>query len=289
MRDQQLQLIDGRKLGFREYGPEDGKPVFYFHGSPSSRVELEIFSGEEFFNSEKIRVIAVDRPGMGTSDFQPDRKILDWPEDILALVKTLKINRFGIISYSLGGPYGLACAYSLHNHLTRVALVSGSALFTNTDLMENINQGTRNYINLPREKPLAARLFLRFMRIMTFLAPGMTVKNAESLLPDSDKLAVSDLETQKAFIGMLREAFRQGIKGPFQDSLLAVQDWGFQLCDIKTPVLIWHGEVDQNIPVTMAHRAADEILGSELKIFEGEGHLSLFKNHMKEIFHSVVD
>jgi pimeloyl-ACP methyl ester carboxylesterase len=289
MQDHQFQLNSGRNVGYREYGPKDGKPVFYFHGSPSSRVELEIFSDEEFFNSKKIRVFAVDRPGMGISDFQPGRKILDWPEDILALAKSLKIDRFSILAYSLGGPYGLACAYALPKHLNRVAIVSGSALFTITNLMEKINQGTKNYINLPREKPFAARLFLRLMRSMTFFAPRFMVKNAKSLLPDPDKLAVSDLDTQEAFIGMLREAFRQGIKGSFQDSLLAVQNWGFHLRDIKLPVLIWHGDVDQNIPVVMAHHAADEIHGSELKIFEGEGHLSLFKNHIEEIFHSVVD
>ena len=36
---QTLTLSDGRTLGFAEWGDPDGKPVFYFYGSSSSRLE----------------------------------------------------------------------------------------------------------------------------------------------------------------------------------------------------------------------------------------------------------
>ena len=111
--NQQITLPDGRRLGYDERGPSDGKPLFYFHGSPSSRVESNLYVNDELLQSLNIRLIVVDRPGIGLSDFQKDRLLLDWPQDVLALAEHLKIERFPVLAYSLGGPYGAACAYTM--------------------------------------------------------------------------------------------------------------------------------------------------------------------------------
>ena len=92
--DQQFKLPDGRRLGYDEYGSSDGKSLFYFHGSPSSRVESTLFISEELLLSLNVRLIAVDRPGMGLSDFQTNRRILDWSQDVIALVNHWTWNVF---------------------------------------------------------------------------------------------------------------------------------------------------------------------------------------------------
>ena len=38
--DDHLQLSDGRRLSYREYGRPDGAPVFFFHGWPGSRLDF---------------------------------------------------------------------------------------------------------------------------------------------------------------------------------------------------------------------------------------------------------
>ena len=97
--NQQLRLPDGRRLGYNEYGPPDGAPLFYFHGAPTARLEFELYGSEILLQSLQVRVIAADRPGMGLSDFQPGRRLLDWPTDVLALADHLKIERFPILAY----------------------------------------------------------------------------------------------------------------------------------------------------------------------------------------------
>lgn len=72
---------------------------------------------------------------MGLSDFQPNRRLLDWPQDVLALVDGLNLERFAILAYSLGGPYGMACAFAIPEHLSKVGMVSGAALFTEPGLV----------------------------------------------------------------------------------------------------------------------------------------------------------
>ena len=289
--NRQFLLPDGHRLGYDEYGPSDGKPLFYFHGSPSSRIESALYVTEELLQSLHVRLIAVDRPGMGLSDFQPDRRLLDWPQDVLALADHLKIERFAILAYSLGGPYGLACAYTIPERLTKVGIVSGAALFTESELMKNINEGTRRFLNLPREKPWASRLFLWMMLgVMPRIAPNRFVAGALSVLPKPDRVLVSTNPLfQKGFLLMVREAMRQGTRGAYHESLLTVTDWGFRLQDIQMPVLLWHGEVDQNVPVEMARYAATAVPKCEAKFYPYEGHLSLFKKNAEEIVSALTD
>ncbi|GAH37048.1 unnamed protein product, partial [marine sediment metagenome] len=78
-----IRLRDGRALGYAEFGDPGGRPVFYFHGFPGSRLEAQLGDGEA--SRSGVRLIAVDRPGFGLSDFQAGRRIVDWPDDVSAL------------------------------------------------------------------------------------------------------------------------------------------------------------------------------------------------------------
>jgi pimeloyl-ACP methyl ester carboxylesterase len=70
-----LRLRDGRLLGYARYGDPNGTPVFYFHGFPGSRLEARLADAVASRNG--VRVIALDRPGSGLSDFKPARTIGD--------------------------------------------------------------------------------------------------------------------------------------------------------------------------------------------------------------------
>jgi len=289
--NQLFQLPDGRRLGYDEHGASNGKPLFYFHGSPSSRVESNLYVSDEILQSLNVRMIAVDRPGLGLSDFQANRRMLDFSNDILALADHLDIERFSILAYSLGGPYGLACAFAIPQRLHKVGIVSGAALFTEPELMKNVNEGTRKFLTMPREKPMLSRLFLWMMLgVMPRIAPNRFIAQANSLLPRSDRaIIVTNPVFQKGFLLMIREAMKQGTIGAFHESLLSVTDYGFRLQDIHTPIMLWHGEADKNIPVEMARYAASAIPKCEAKIYPNEGHLSLFKKHAEEIIRALVD
>jgi pimeloyl-ACP methyl ester carboxylesterase len=79
-----FRLPDGRTLTYAEYVAPDGKPEFYFHGLPGSRLDPVMLEGNDMVKAG-IRMIACDRPGMGGSDFQPGRGFSHWPADIIAL------------------------------------------------------------------------------------------------------------------------------------------------------------------------------------------------------------
>ena len=78
-----IRLRDGRSLGYAEYGDPAGKPVVFFQGTPSSR--LFHHPDESIAVSLGARIITMDRPGFGLSDFQLGRTLLDWPDDVVEL------------------------------------------------------------------------------------------------------------------------------------------------------------------------------------------------------------
>ena len=57
-----LQLPDGRKLCYAEYGDPDGKPVILFHGNPNSRLLYGLIPDCPF--RPGLHLIAPDRPGI---------------------------------------------------------------------------------------------------------------------------------------------------------------------------------------------------------------------------------
>lgn len=285
--NQQIRLPDGRRLGYNEYGSPAGTPLFYFHGAPTARVEFELFGSDSLMKSLGVRLIAADRPGMGISDNQPARRLLDWPTDISSLADHLNIERFAVLAYSLGGPFGAACAFAIPQRLTRVGIISSYAPLTDPGIVDSINEETRRYLRM-HEKPWLWGPFLWMGVPMARFAPDRLVATAASVLPEPDRIVMSDAQFQNGFLTMIREALRQGPRGALHESRLAGEPWGFNLQEIRVPVQIWHGEADRNAPVAMGRHLTNLIPGSQAKFFPGEGHLSLFKNHGAEIIRSLV-
>src|SRR4051812_5797015 len=85
-------LPDGRSLGFCEGGAADGAPLFWFPGTPGSRLAAaSLGSAAKHLG---VRLIVVERPGFGVSTFQPNRGILSFPPDLAALAGALRLDRF---------------------------------------------------------------------------------------------------------------------------------------------------------------------------------------------------
>src|SRR4030042_1364722 len=120
--DKIIQLRDGRRLGFADFGDPKGKPIFYFPGGLGSRLQVQPTDAQPL--KAGVRLIAVDRPGMGLSDFKRGRKIIDWPEDVRQLAEALALDQFAVMGVSAGGPYALACAYRIPERLTACGLAA---------------------------------------------------------------------------------------------------------------------------------------------------------------------
>lgn len=287
-RNYQINLPDGRKLGYDEHGRPDGKPIFYLHGTPSARVEADLFVDEALLSAFNIRLIAVDRPGMGISEYQPNRRFSDFPKDLAALADHLNIERFGILAYSGGGPYGAACALYLPKRITRVGIVSGTAPFDLPGNADGIAAPSRRFMDLSYQKPRLSRWLIRMMAAMCRLAPQKVIANAVAALPQPDREVLARPEFQKGFLTIVLEAARKGPRGPQHDTRLMVTPWDFQPQEIRIAVDLWHGELDQNAPVAMGRYMAAAIPNSRARFYPEDGHLSLFKKYFFDIVQELV-
>jgi pimeloyl-ACP methyl ester carboxylesterase len=82
MNDSHVTVL-GRDLGWLELGQPDGTPVFAFHGTPRSRLQLTL--DKTSIRDAGVRLVCPDRPGYGLSTFQPGRRLIDRPRDVAHL------------------------------------------------------------------------------------------------------------------------------------------------------------------------------------------------------------
>jgi pimeloyl-ACP methyl ester carboxylesterase len=273
--NQILVLGDGRKLGYAEYGPPLGRPVFYFHGAASSRLERPVDEG--LLPAAGVRLITADRPGHGLSDPQPGRRLLDWPDDIRRLADHLGLDRFYVMGCSSGGPHALACAYRLADRVLACAAVSSVAPMGRPGAFEGLPLPNRLLAVSARRAPWLTRLIRRLMYSLVTRDVETATRRLMASIPESDKEALYAPEHVDGFVASIREAFRGGWQGTARDDVLVNRDWGFALSAIGVRVDVWHGEADVNVPCHAGEYLHAHIPHSRIILLPGEGHFFLIK------------
>lgn len=260
-----ITLPDGRLLSFAEYGDPIGEPVFYFHGSPGSRLEGNL--AHEAAVVRGLRIIAPERPGYGSSSFQPGRGFDDWPADVAALADALGIDRFALVGLSGGGPHVVACAVTLRDRLTAAAVVSGAGPIDAYYARSKSRAGRW----LRKASMPVSRFFIKTgVRLLPW---ALRRKSAKDMNTAVDKRVLSRLEERQRFRTDLLEALRPGTKGVVQEFDLHTRPWPFSLNDARLPVTLWHGTADVLVPIDIGRYVAAHLHECEAHIIEGEGHL----------------
>ncbi|MEO8612440.1 MAG: alpha/beta hydrolase [Chloroflexota bacterium] len=272
--DKTIPLHDGRILGYTEYGNLEGKALFYFHGHPGSRLEARFWATQA--EQMGIRLIGVDRPGMGLSSYKIGRRFLDWPVDVVQLADTLQIDRFSVAGFSGGSPYALSCAYRIPNRLLACGVVSGVG---DVSLFLAFLSQWLPWLVLP----LTRRFFQDQERAEKTLA-----RFAERW-GEPDRKSFQQPGIKELMAASLVEATRQGAKGAAYDGTLLGHSWGFNRKEITLPaVYLWHGELDTSIPVATAREVAASIPQCKAMYYPNEGHISLIVNHAQEILSKLT-
>lgn len=118
-------LADGRTLSWYEYGEPTGRPCLFLPGTATSgRAGAALHAAA---TTGGIRLICIDRPGLGHSDPAPHRPLVGWVDDVEQLVDHLGLDRFGVLGHSAGGAYGLAVARRLADRVSHTVIGAGSA------------------------------------------------------------------------------------------------------------------------------------------------------------------
>ena len=280
--DRAVRLRGGRRLGYAEWGDAEGRPIVYFHGWPGSRIEGRLADGTA--RSKGIRLIAIDRPGMGLSDFQRGRMLVDWADDVLELAAALGLDRFSVLGISGGGPYAAACAWKLSDRLTRAGIVSCLAPLDVPGATAGMSLQNRLAFQVVGRVSVLRRLLMARAGAAVRRHPGRVLKSGVAAAVDKKYLDRPDV--RKVLVESLAEAYRSGSRGPAWEMRLYARPWGFRLEEIRTPVYLSHGEQDANAPVTMGRHLASVIPECHATFHPGDGHLH-FIDRLPEILAAV--
>jgi pimeloyl-ACP methyl ester carboxylesterase len=277
-------LADGRALGFAEYGDPSGRPVLFFPGTPSGR--LFHHSDESIAMALGARVLTVDRPGYGLSDFQPRRTLLDWPSDVTALADALGIDRFAVAGISGGAPYVAACAFGIPDRLTAAVIVSGLGPIDWPGATERMPTERRVGVGLGRRAPWLVRPLL-WLTLNPHRDPQRFYQRMVARSSGVDRAVLARPEIKTMLIANWAEANRTGVRGYAWETVIFSRPWGFRLEDIEMEVRLWHGEEDASMPIAVGHHLAGTIPHCRATFLPGEGHFLLF-NHWEEILAAMV-
>jgi pimeloyl-ACP methyl ester carboxylesterase len=261
-----VRLPDGRRLGYAEAGPTNGRPLLYFHGTPGSRMEHH--PETDLLDAMGVRLIALERPGYGLSTLQPARQLSDWPADVAAFANLLGLDAFAVLGFSGGGPYALACARWMPQQIATTVVVSSPGPYA---AMERIPKGLALF-ELARDAPRQASTLLQEVASSGDQLDGLM----RGAMTEAEIRVMGAAALDAMYRRNMDEAVCQGVEGLVRDMALIGGDWGFDVAEITSPVELWHGLEDSFTPPSMGRHLAERLPNCRSRFLPGEGHFLLF-------------
>lgn len=284
-------LPDGRLLSYALYGPDDGQPVLYFHGTPSSRLEPGIIDNygepvETLLQQQQLKLIAVDRPGMGLSTFHPALTLQSFAHDVNALMAGLQLAQCPLLCWSGGGPYALAFAHYYPQRIKTVYVVAGfSRSFSEPEVYQKLGWN-KVYFTTAKKAPLALQGMLQVIKYINIKTP---ISQRLYDLSNPDYAFLKNVTHLNAFLkGTLKEAVRNGAKGAVQEAALYFQPFPFLLQTLQTPVHFWWGTEDTVVTYVHAKHLEAALPQVTPHYKKGEGHVSVYIRSMNEILQTIA-
>jgi pimeloyl-ACP methyl ester carboxylesterase len=265
---------DDRQLGFAEFGDPQGRAVFWLHGTPGARRQIPT-EARVYAEDNGIRLIGVDRPGIGSSTpYQYDTAVA-FADDLRTMADTLGIDKMAVVGLSGGGPYALGCGAAMPERVVAVGVLGGVAPTRGADAVRGgvmtlgmLVAPLLERVGLPIR--LAAIALIRMIRPVAPVALQLYAR----ISPEADRRLLVRPEFKAMFLDDLLNGSRKQLAAPFADVVVFARDWGFRLEQVKVPVRWWHGDRDHIVPFAHGQHVVSRLPDAELYHLPGESHLA---------------
>jgi pimeloyl-ACP methyl ester carboxylesterase len=262
-----------RRLSFAEFGTPRGAAVFWLHGTPGGRRQVPV-EARLFAEQNDVRIIGIDRPGIGTSTPHLYDDILDWTGDLSLLADNLGVDTFRVIGLSGGGPYALAAGAALPERVHGVGVLGGVAPTKGADAIRGGLVEIAPYaapvvsaVRIPLSYVLAAGI-----RLAKPFASAV-IGGYAAFQPRGDRELLGRPEFKAMFLDDLINGSRYQVGAPLADLILFTRYWGFDAADVSVPVRWWHGDDDHIIPHAHGEHMVARLPDAEFATIHGESHL----------------
>lgn len=247
--------VNGMKVHVRDEGPrDDPQPLVLLHGTSAS---LHTWEGWVKALKDQHRVITLDMPGFGlTGPFlTDDYSMQHYVVFLNQTLKQLQVRQYSLVGNSLGGGIAWHMALAYPDQVKKLILVDATG-----------------YMVKPKSTPIGFRIakIPVLNKVMEFTLPRRVVESSvRAVYADPSK--VSEELVERYYDLTLRTGNRRALVERFKQAPSGADSDAIQ--NIKTPTLILWGKQDQLIPVENAARFHKDIQGSQIRIFEGLGHV----------------
>jgi pimeloyl-ACP methyl ester carboxylesterase len=274
IREIDIPLDDGRVLHAYDTasGPADTRvPVIWHHGTPNiGAPPTPLFAAAAQYG---MRWVSYDRPAYGGSAPNSGRSVASAAADVAAIADALGIGRFGVLGHSGGGPHALACAAVLGDRVFAAVSVSGTAPYpADTEDSAGLDERTWYAGMYPGGAAELRAACTGRTELETVLANRDF--DPEMFTPADHAALKGDWKWLASVVG---PALDNGLGGMIDDDIAYTVPWGYDLSVIAVPVLLLHGDADRVVPASHGEWLARHILGAELRISPGDGHISVLR------------
>lgn len=274
-------------IGFAEFGVADGVPLFYCHGLPASRLEGRLFDTAAIRN--RVRLIAVDRPGFGLSSPKARFQLDDWPDDVASLADALGISRFSVMGVSAGGPYALACGRKMSDRVQAVGVVCGLGPVYDPAVLNEMKPASRITFSMAQHAPWLLRIIYNPLTVCYIRRhPEVLFAILGSGTCSADRRIFERKGVREILCASWCEALIEGAEGPLSELQRFIVPWGFDPSTIEVPVQLWHGNDDTVVPASHGRLYARSIKAVRSRFLAGEGHFSVSIRYADEIVRTLV-
>jgi pimeloyl-ACP methyl ester carboxylesterase len=253
-------LPDGRRLAYCQYGPPDGVPVVFIAGAACGRL---MAFGQDLLHSRGIRLISVDRPGLGRSSADPAKTFDSIGADIAVLIEAVAGRPAVVVANSQGAPFGLAVATTgWARGLVLASPVDDVGHPGTTALLPAEYRGLVEEVTSDPDTALRT--------LSGFDADAMF----DMLLgdhPAADAPVYGDPGFRSLLRTALRDGFSSGAAGYARDTVLAMSAWPTALFDPGVPVRILFGAQDRVHSPDLGSTLTRRIRGAQRTVIRAAG------------------
>jgi len=280
--------LGGRTWAIRAAGDPSGRPLVYFHGTPSCRLEPAF--ADAVCGERGVRLVSFDRPGYGESTPQPFG-LASVATATAAIADRLGLGRFATLGQSGGGPFSLACAAILGDRVIRAGVTAGAVPFQlMPSATSRLDDDDRSAVALLPDREAAAAAFARAFEPLRVALQGRDADILAGMRARGsarDRRLLDRPETAALLVASRRAAMVSGTSGGGWDNVAWVGPWDIDLADVRRPVHLWYGDDDPIAAEGAGHWLAAHLPDATLHTWAGDGHLGVIE-HVDEVLDTLL-
>lgn len=283
--EQHVPVAGSRWLAIDDEGDPAGRPVVFLHGTPSSA--LSRHPDTSLAVAAGVRLLAVNRPGIGGSSPDPETTPGTFAADLAAALDGLGVERADVLAWSAGSLWALAAAAVLRERVGVVTIAAGAVP-----------------IEAYRDREVLRACTAQRLAIVDEVAERGPAGAADTLLPIlapipcSIELAVEHLREvddpvehaellsvpggERRMAESLCAAVADGGTAVGGELRVLYSPLGVTLATVHQPVRLVYGDADRTCPPAFGRWLAARLPDARLEVMPASGH-GLAWTHWSEL------